>query len=71
MSSNEFGPSLTGTVNDVAVTLQALKNAGFTITRPADADLRAVACQILGISDDVGVEQLVSVLVRSIVAASS
>ncbi|RDK07268.1 hypothetical protein [Cupriavidus lacunae] len=70
MTVKQYGSSIEGTANDVAFALNRLRGAGIQIICPTDTDLRKVACQILGVSDDVGIESHVDGLAQSIVEAS-
>jgi len=66
MNNVQYGANLTGTANDIAFALSILNDAGFAISRPTPVDFRNVACRMLGTSDDVGIEDLVTTLAQVI-----
>jgi hypothetical protein len=67
----QYGSSLPGTANDIEFALATMKQAGFVLSRPADIDLRRVACDVLGIDGDNEVEDLVSHLAQALADTST
>lgn len=67
MKSTAYGTSLEGTANDVAFALAVLTEAGFSVVPPSPVDFRDVARRMLGVSDEVGIEHIVTAVADALV----